>query len=63
LKENLKKAQDRIKRFADKKRSERKFIFRDWMYLKLQPYRQFSIQSNTDTHKLKPMFYGPFKIP
>jgi hypothetical protein len=38
LKEQLNRAQDRMKRFADKKRSERTFNVGDWVYLKLQPY-------------------------
>ena len=37
LKFNLKKAQDRMKAQADKKRSEREFNVGDWVYLKLQP--------------------------
>jgi Integrase zinc binding domain/Integrase core domain/Chromo (CHRromatin Organisation MOdifier) domain len=62
LKENLIKAQNRMKRFADKKRSERTFQEGDWVYLKLQPYRQISIRGKSGTHKLKPKFYGPFEI-
>lgn len=44
LKIQLTKAQERMKHYADKRRSERKFQFGDWVYLKLQPYRQVSIQ-------------------
>jgi hypothetical protein len=35
LKEQLLKAQVRIKKYADSKRSERKFYMGDWVYLKL----------------------------
>lgn len=43
LKENLIIAQDRMKKFADLKRSDRQFSMGDWVYLKLQPFRQNSI--------------------
>ena len=43
LKDNLATAQARMKFFADKKRTEREFLVGDWVYLKLQPYRQTSI--------------------
>ncbi|XP_078170149.1 uncharacterized protein LOC144564426 [Carex rostrata] len=43
LKANLAKAQNRIKQFADRKRSERSFEKGDWVYLKLQPYMQISV--------------------
>ena len=45
LKENLLKAQTRMKQNADKHRSERVFDVGDWVYLCLQPYRQSFISS------------------
>lgn len=44
LRKNLVKAQERMKRFAHSKRSERHFAVGDWVYLRLKPYRQVSIQ-------------------
>jgi hypothetical protein len=44
MKEQLEKAQGKMKLFADKKRYERYFSVGDWIYLKLQPYRQTSVQ-------------------
>ncbi|KAJ9562552.1 hypothetical protein OSB04_007712 [Centaurea solstitialis] len=43
LQDNLAKAQQRMKLQADKHRSERIFSVGDWVYLKLQPYRQHSV--------------------
>jgi RNase H-like domain found in reverse transcriptase/Reverse transcriptase (RNA-dependent DNA polymerase)/Integrase zinc binding domain/Retroviral aspartyl protease/Integrase core domain/Retrotransposon gag protein/Chromo (CHRromatin Organisation MOdifier) domain len=62
LKEQLLRAQNRMKKFADRRRSERTYQIGDWVYLKLQPYRQISVQGNNGTHKLKPKYYGPFEI-
>ncbi|KAJ1692442.1 hypothetical protein LUZ63_009140 [Rhynchospora breviuscula] len=61
LKSQLVKAQDRMKKFADSKRSERQFSKGDWVYLKLQPYRQLSV-SGTQHSKLNPKFFGPYEI-
>lgn len=56
LKFNLEQAQARMKTCADKHRSERKFEIDDWVYLKLQAYKQQSVQQWT-SNKLTPRFY------
>jgi hypothetical protein len=61
LRRQLFKAQDKMKKFADGKRSERSFQVGDWMFLKLQPYRQVSI-TGTPHSKLSSKFYGPFEV-
>lgn len=61
LKTNLVKAQERMKQYADKHRSERKFEEGDWVYLKLQAYKQISV-AGTGNHKLNPKFFGPFEV-
>ncbi|KAJ4745598.1 polyprotein [Rhynchospora pubera] len=61
LKLQLMRAQERMKKFADAKRSERHFNTGDWVYLKLQPYRQISV-SGCQNSKLNPKFYGPYEI-
>lgn len=43
IKENLLKAQDRMKCYADKKRKDKQFQVEDMAYLKLQPYRHTSL--------------------
>nr|GEU81446.1 reverse transcriptase [Tanacetum cinerariifolium] len=44
LKFNLKAAHDRMKSYADKKTSDREFAVGDFVYLKIQPYRQLTIR-------------------
>ncbi|GJY41829.1 ty3-gypsy retrotransposon protein [Tanacetum coccineum] len=42
LKEHLLRAQERMKKQADKHRTDVEFEVGDWVYIKLQPYRQHS---------------------
>ncbi|CAM8950454.1 unnamed protein product [Rhodiola kirilowii] len=50
-----------MKQSADSHRSDREFQIRDYIYLKLQPYRQHSMKTSA-SHKLSPKFYGPFRV-
>ena len=43
LKENLYRSQNMMKTYADLKRTERHFQEGDWVYLRLQPYRQIYV--------------------
>ena len=61
LKDNLQMAQNQQKMYADKHRVERSFEVGDLVYLHLQPYRQSSLKMKWE-EKLKPQFYGPYKI-
>ncbi|KAJ7942659.1 Ty3/gypsy retrotransposon protein [Quillaja saponaria] len=61
LKENIKKAQNRMKMQADRHRTERAYEVGNWVYLKLQSYKQHSINSSK-FHKLAAKYYGPFLI-
>ncbi|KAI4348705.1 hypothetical protein L6164_009396 [Bauhinia variegata] len=61
LQHNLSKAQNRMKFYVDKKRIERHFEVRDFVYLILQPYCQSSV-ANTPFHKLAACYYSPYEI-
>lgn len=61
LKFHLSMAQQRMKTQADKHRSEKQFAIGDFVYVKLQPYRQHSV-SHRLCHKLAPKYFGPFPI-
>jgi hypothetical protein len=43
IKDNLVKAQDKTKKYADKHRKEREFNVGDMVYLKIQPYKHTSL--------------------
>jgi len=61
LKQHLSRAQQRMKKQADKKRSERVFSVGDMVYLKLQPYIQTSVHHHSN-NKLSFKFVGPYEI-
>lgn len=61
LKDHLHKAQERMKKFADRKRREVSFEEGEWMFLKIRPYWQASVVKKRN-EKLSPKFFGPYKI-
>ncbi|XP_076911903.1 uncharacterized protein LOC143570023 [Bidens hawaiensis] len=58
LQQALNVTQNRMKQLADSKRTEREFTIGQWVYLKLQSYRQISLKDK----KLSPKYFGPFLI-
>lgn len=50
-----------MKTFIDRHRTEREFKERDWIYLRLQPYRQKIVAMRRNV-KLSPRFYDPFRV-
>ena len=61
LKENLKMAQDQMKKRYDLKHREKVYEEGTWVYVRLQPYRQVSVSLRRNA-KLAPRYYGPFRI-
>lgn len=61
LQEAIRSAQHKYKTYADKKRSETEFAVGDWVFLKLQPYRQLSVAVRRYL-KLAHKFFGPYKV-
>jgi hypothetical protein len=61
LKENLQMARNMMKLQANQHRSERQFEEGNWVFLRLQPYKQSTLKQKKNK-KLAPKFYGPYKI-
>nr|ABD78322.1 polyprotein [Primula vulgaris] len=61
LKTNYLEAQNRMKQNADLNRVDKCYKVGDYVYLKLQPYRQQSVIRRRN-QKLAPRFFGPYKI-
>ena len=59
LKDNLVKAQERMRKLSDKHTTEREFIIGDMVYLMLQPYTQISAGGRRP-QKISPLFFGPY---
>lgn len=58
---HLQRAQDRMKKRADKGRMERTFVVGDPVFLKLQPFYQSSVSTRV-SQKLAFRFFGPFEV-
>lgn len=61
LRQHLLRAQQLMKKYADKNRTFREFQVGDSVFLKLQPYIQSSVAPRA-SHKLLFKYYGPFKV-
>ena len=61
VKKKLEKAQGRMKKYYDQGKRDVSFKPGDFVYLKLQPYRQKSLKKKFNV-KLSQQYYGPFKV-
>ena len=61
LRSNLAATQERMKVQADKHRQDRSFEVVNWVYLRLQPYRQRTL-AYKGKWKLSPRYFGPFQV-
>lgn len=61
LKFHLLRAQHRMQQNADLHRTDRSFEIGDYVFVKLQPYRQKSLVIRGN-QKLAPKYFGPYKI-
>jgi hypothetical protein len=50
-----------MKQQVDQHRMEREFEVGDWVFVRLQPYKQLSLKQQ-GKNKLAPKFYGPYQI-
>ena len=62
LKDNLNLAQNQMKQQEYQHRSEQSFNLGDWVFLRLQPYKQMSLKNTKKDNKLSPKYYGPYKV-
>ena len=51
-----------MKKQEYKHRSKRSFDVGDWVFLRLQPYKQISLKQAKKDNKLSPKYYGPYKV-
>ena len=50
-----------MKQQEDAKRTRREFEVADWVFFRIQPYKQTLLQ-NSQIHKLVPNFYGLYQV-
>jgi hypothetical protein len=54
--------QNRKKQQVDQHCSEREFEVGDWVFMRLQPYKQMYLKQQKNDNKLTAKYYGPYKV-
>ena len=62
LKDNLTLVHNQMKQQAYQHCNEISFEVGDWVFLRLQPYKQVSLKQSKKDNKLSPKYYGPYKV-
>ena len=62
LKDNLSLVHNQMKQQADQHCSKRIFGVDNWVFLRLQPYKQMSLKQYKKDDKLSPNYYVPYKV-
>jgi hypothetical protein len=62
MNENCVMAQNRVKQQEYQLHSEREFEMGDWLFMRLQLYKQMSLKQQNKDNKLAPKYYGPYKV-
>jgi hypothetical protein len=61
LRDQLLRAQERMKYFADKKRNDRSYNIGEWVFVKLRAHRQNSVVTRINA-KLAAKYFGPYPV-
>ena len=61
LRTHLVQAQNRMRQVYDRKHQDREHAVGDWVYIKLQPYRQVSVRP-IPSQKLAHRYFGPYQV-
>ena len=62
LKANQVTSKNKMKQQANQHRSERSFEEGNWVFFRLQPYKQMSLMQINKDNKLAPKYYSPYKV-
>ena len=62
LKDNLITSKNKVKQQVNQHHSERCLEEGDWLFFRMQPYKQISIKQLNKDNKLAPKYHGPQKV-
>ena len=62
LNDNLVTSKNMMKKQANEHGNERSFEEEDWLFLRLQPYKQMPLKKLNKDNNLEPKYYCPYKV-